>query len=33
MDSHAEVLVTHGRNGFQWSAHFDPRCSLVPKDV
>ena len=33
MDSHAEVRVTHGRNGFRWSAHFDPRCSLAPKDV
>ncbi len=33
MDSHAEVRMTHGRNGVRWSAHFDPRCSPAPKDV
>ena len=30
---HAEVRVTHRRNGPRWSAHFDLRCSLAPKDV
>jgi hypothetical protein len=33
MDSHAEVRATHRRNGLRWSAHFDLRCSLAPKDV
>ena len=23
----------HRRNGLRWSAHFDLRCSLAPKDV
>jgi hypothetical protein len=33
MDSHAEVRATHRRNGLRWSAHFDLRGSLAPKDV
>jgi hypothetical protein len=33
MDSHAEVRSMHRRNGLRWSAHFDLRCSLAPKDV
>jgi hypothetical protein len=33
LDSHAEVRATHRRNGLRWSAQFDLRCSLAPKDV
>lgn len=33
MVSHAEVRAMHRRNGVRWSAHFDLRCSLAPKDV
>lgn len=33
MDSHAEVRSMHRRNGLRWSAHFDLRCNLAPKDV
>ena len=33
VDSHAEVRATQRRNGLRWSAHFDLRCSLAPKDV
>lgn len=33
MDSHAEVRATHRRNDLRWSAHFDLRCILSPKDV
>ena len=27
------MRATHRRNGFRWSAHFDLRCGLAPKDI
>lgn len=33
MGSHAEVRATQRRNGLWWSADFDLRCRLAPKDI
>ena len=33
LDSHAKVRATHRRNGIRWSAHFDLRCGLAPKEI
>lgn len=33
MESHAEMRSMNCRNGFQWSAHFDPRYGSASKDV